>query len=72
MWNTSNGVKVNAIAVADPDQTTNPGKVRYDWNTTDTDTDGTFYGEFEVTADDGIQTFPNKTNIAIIITKDLA
>jgi len=37
------------------------GQVRYDWQAIDTDTLGTFYGEFEVTFADGtILTFPEK------------
>lgn len=48
------------------------GIVKYDWSDGDTDTAGTFFGEFEVTYSDGsIETFPNADNIAVVITSDL-
>ncbi len=52
-------LKVDAAAVADPDQGANPGKVVYSWAGADTDTIGTFDGEFEVTDSGEIMTFPN-------------
>lgn len=49
------------------------GKVRYAWQAADTDTPGTFWGEFEVTfpAAGGIQTFPNDRNLRIQVTPAL-
>jgi hypothetical protein len=49
------------------------GKVRYVWQTADTDTAGDYLGEFEVTFQDGsIETFPNADEIKIHIRQDLA
>lgn len=48
------------------------GKVKYSWQPPDTDTDGNFKAEFEVTFGDGrAETFPNNKNIIIKITPDL-
>lgn len=48
------------------------GIVRHDWLSGDTDTEGTFYGEFEVTWPDGDpETFPNYGYIKINIGDDL-
>lgn len=48
------------------------GVITYDWLTTDTDTAGTYFAEFEVTyADSSVETFPNTGNLAIIITPEL-
>ena len=48
------------------------GIVRYDWSSSDTDTAGTYYVEFEVTkADNSVETFPNNGNAAVVITKSL-
>lgn len=52
--------------------TPSSGVVRYDWQTVDTDTAGTFVGEIEVTYLDGsVETFPNTGNFAIVITPEL-
>jgi len=49
------------------------GLVEYLWNSGDTDTTGTFYGEFQVTyADSTIETFPNKDYIRIKIVSEVA
>ena len=62
-------IKVDA-AMTIVDQ--NNGTVRYDWNTGDTDTVGTYEVEFEVTYSDGaIETFPNKGSLALNVTKEL-
>lgn len=48
------------------------GVVRYDWLAADTDTAGTFNGEFEVQDGSGkLESFPNTKNITIKITPDL-
>ena len=48
------------------------GIVQYNWTTSDTDTAGTYYAEFEVTyANNTVESFPNDGNIGILITKAL-
>jgi len=48
------------------------GVVRYDWSSSDTNTAGTYYVEFEVTkADNSVETFPNNGNAVVVITKSL-
>jgi hypothetical protein len=48
------------------------GVVRYDWQSGDTDTVGTYYVEFEVTyADASIETFPNNGNKVVSVVKEL-
>jgi hypothetical protein len=45
--------------------------VRYDWAPGDTDEASTFFAEFEVTYSDGtVETFPNRTHLAISILRD--
>lgn len=48
--------------------------IKYDWVSGDTDTAGTFYGEFEVTYASGRPgTFPNgEDDIEIVISEDIA
>jgi len=70
-------VKVNQQAATITDNGTGDANgtptVQYDWTASDTDTAGTYYGEFEVTyADTSVETFPNSENITILITKDVA
>jgi len=49
------------------------GEVRYSFDAVDTDTVGTFYGEFEVTFSDGrILTFPEGEYIIINIIEEIA
>ena len=49
------------------------GVVQYDWQSGDTDTPGSYYVEFEVTYSDGsIETFPNKGNLSVVVTKELS
>lgn len=48
------------------------GKVRYSWAAGDTDTQGLFEAEFEVTFGDGTrQTFPNDGFISVLVAEDL-
>lgn len=47
--------------------------VRYNWMPADTDTDGSFEAEFEVTYVDGTrETFPGEGFIPIVIKEDIA
>lgn len=47
--------------------------VEYSWQAGDTDTEGRFYGEFEVTfVDTTVGTFPNDDEIDIKISDDIA
>ena len=49
------------------------GTVSYAWGATDTDTEGTYEGEFEATFASGLkQTFPNDSYITVQITSDVA
>ena len=49
------------------------GKVKYQWQATDTATVGEYNAEFEVTFSDGtIETFPNDGFLRIIITSEVA
>lgn len=61
--------KVNAAAaITDADA----GIVTYTWAEGDTDTEGEFEGEFQITwSDDGVETIPNDTYISIQIVDDL-
>lgn len=72
MRNTSDdSVKVDGGTVSAI--TATKGEVRYEWTTTNTNTAGTFEGEFEVTFSGGeIQTFPNNGYIDIIILEDVS
>ena len=48
------------------------GVVQFNWVSGDTNTNGTFEGEFEVTYPDGtIETFPNNGYITIEVTDDI-
>lgn len=46
------------------------GLVEYSWAAGDTDTPGTYIGEFQATWAGTTMTFPNKDRIVIIVTKD--
>ena len=49
------------------------GKVKYTWKAADTDTDGIYFGEFEVTwTAGGTTTFPNNSYIVIKVHKEIA
>ena len=46
--------------------------VKYEWQPGDTDTEGFYDAEFEVTYSDGtVETFPNRGFITVIISPDL-
>ena len=63
-------VKVNALATI---VNATLGQVEYQWAAGDTDTEGQFVGEWEVTFADGtIGTFPNDRELNITIRRDLA
>lgn len=63
-------VKVDADAVI---VAAEQGEVRYNWQTADTDTIGSYQAEFEVTYSDGtIETFPNDGYIPVNIVGDIA
>ena len=66
-----NIVKVNAGSVTTVSSTS--GRVKYSFNSADTDTAGNFDGEFQVTFVGGqVETFPNDCYIKVIITDDVA
>lgn len=71
MINPSTGVvKVDAVAAIDDAPT---GRVRYQWASGETDTPGTYNGEFQVTWNDStVTSFPNNGYIEIKITKEVA
>ena len=60
-------VKVESnMTIVDADN----GVVRYDWQSGDTDTNGTYLVEFRVTYVDGkVETFPNTERLSLIVTK---
>ena len=63
-------VKVSRGAVTVSDAVN--GVVDYLWLPADTDTAGLYLGEFEVTFADGtVETFPNATDLGVLITRDL-
>lgn len=69
---TGGAVKVSRAAAVVVTETGTP-TVRYDWTAQDTDTSGTYDGEFEVTyAGGAVETFPNTGFIKIVIAKDIA
>jgi hypothetical protein len=58
--------------VVDIDGDPTSGVVTYEWQPGDTDEAGGFYGEFEVTFDDGsVETFPNDGYVRIAIVAEL-
>lgn len=63
-------VKVNTVAVI---ASAAGGQVRYDWAAIDTDTAGTFQGEFEVIFPTALPlSFPNNEFITINVVSDVA
>lgn len=48
------------------------GKVRYQWAAADTDTEGWFEAEFEVTNQARPQTFPNSRHLLIEVLEEIA
>lgn len=72
MMNRRGTVKVSRAAAVITTATGTP-TIRYDWDAADTDTQGVYRGEFEVTyADGSIETFPNQGFITIQIERDVA
>lgn len=66
-------VKVNHVAVVDPDQTAHKGRVKYQWQVGDTDTSGTYKAEFEADFGSGVKrTFPNDKDLRVQVVPDLA
>lgn len=64
----ASSLKVDAAA----DIVDEEGQVRYSWAAGDTDTAGSYYGEFEVTyGDSSVETFPNSGYFTILIKEDL-
>ena len=52
---------------------TQAAKVKYQWQTGDTDTDGKYNAEFEVTFSDGrVETYPNEGFLKVQVGPDLA
>ncbi|MBC7282582.1 hypothetical protein [Hoeflea sp.] len=72
MWDRSTKtVKINRAA-ASLVTASGPASVSYAWALADTDTDGWFEAEFEVTRADGtVETFPNDGYISVNITRDI-
>ena len=62
-------LKVNAAAVVDDAP---GGAAAYNWAVGDTDTEGDYLGEFEVTDVASPMTFPNSRNLVISVFADLA
>ena len=61
--------KLNAVAAI---VNAAAGTVRYAWAAGDTDTPGDYWGEFQVTFNDGtIETFPNDRHLVIRVTAEL-
>ena len=61
----------DGVVVIDSNPAT--GKITYAWVSTDTDTNGLFLGEFEVTwPGDKKQTFPSRGYISVEVINDLA
>lgn len=49
------------------------GKVKYEWQTGDTDQSGRHVAEWQVTYDDGsIETFPNRRDIDVRVEEEIA
>lgn len=68
MGKSSGLLKVNETLVL---SSPSSGRVTYDWAEGDTDTSGTYFGEFEVTYYNGKkETFPNTTPFTIAIKED--
>jgi hypothetical protein len=65
-----NTTKIDATANIIAPETN--GVVQYNWTTADTNTPGTFFGEFEVTHSDGtVETFPNNSFVTVEVTEDI-
>ena len=71
MWDENKTLKVNRASVTIVSAT--QGRVKYSFDPADTDTAGTYQGEFEVTfSDSTVTTFPNDSYIPIRIVDDIA
>jgi len=72
MKDSAEAVKITRVSATISEDTTGV-YFQYDWVGTDTDTAGTFYGEFEITLASGKpETHPNEDEIEIIIREDIA
>lgn len=70
MMDSAGNVKINKAAVVESPKS--EGIVRYDWETGDTNQDGVFDAEFQITFDgNGIHTIPNDGYIKVPITEEL-
>lgn len=73
MRNRSTSVVAVSRAAAVIVTATGTPTVRYDWAAGDTATAGAYDGEFEITYSDlSVETFPNASNITIVIAGDIA
>jgi hypothetical protein len=64
--------KVDSAAATFTATSGTAGRATYDWEAADVDEKGTFYGEFELTYDDGrVTTYPNEGYITIVFEEDL-
>ena len=71
--NRATGTVVVSRAAAVVEIATGTPTIRYDWPAGDTDAAGIYDAEFEVTYSDlSVETFPNASNITIVITEDIA
>jgi hypothetical protein len=65
--------KIHKPAIPDPDQITNKGRAKYEWDDEDVDTPGNFVGEFKLSTGEGSLTIPNgNTYIKIEIGAGIA
>lgn len=63
-------IKVDAAATIDD---AGAGEVSYAWQAADTDEAGPHFCEFEVTFADGrIETFPNDSDVPVLVSPDIA
>jgi hypothetical protein len=62
--------KINRVACTIESPATS-GWLRYDWVSGDTDTSGTYRGEFEVMWGTNPETFPTESEMTIVVREDL-
>jgi len=66
------GIAVRLDETAVVTNETAPATVQYDWQNGETDVEGEFIAEFEVTFDDDTKmTYPNDGHIAVIVQRQL-
>lgn len=66
-------VAAGAGTIVQQPSTTQAAQVKYQWQSGDTDTNGVYDGEFQVTFNDGrIETYPNEGFLKIQVGPDLA